>query len=323
MNMTRAKASLLAVLVTAVTCGVLLNLPGKQAVEVRTAIVQRGEVVRTVKLSGIVGYRHNQLCVNMQEGRLAEVYVQPGQAVKEGELLFRMDTSVQEAALARLYSMRNEQNRLLASAEASISALAAQQELLWTEQEASLQLAIEAAFIRADRDGVVETIYLEENTLIPSMTPLGKVRGEERCIEVAGMTDETVKLLRGAVGTAEGMAVQLDAVASPDMESGIQQLTFVPVHPEALAKRQVGERITVEAVLETVPDCVPIPLSAIDRQSRVWYVENGRACFEKLETLAHNREAAAAPLSWEGRRIILEPEGKQLAEGCEIREARR
>ena len=79
----------------------------------------------------------------------------------------------------------------------------------------------------------------------------------------------------------------------------------------------------MEAVLETIPDCVPIPLSAIDRQNRVWYVENGRACFEKLDASVHNRETAAAHLSWEGRRIILDPEGKQLTEGCTIREAER
>lgn len=321
--MARTRASLWAILIAVMTSAALLALPFTPKARVHTYTACRGEVIRTVLLTGEVAYRQRQLCACAQDGRVKAVYVQPGQTVKAGELLMRMDTAAQEAALAELYRLRSEQTSLLASLEESVSVLAAQQQSLWLEQEAALRLAIESACIRAEMDGVVEAVYAEENGYAAAMSLLGVVRGEERCILASGAADETAALKVGAAGQAGGVPVILEAVYAPDGETGMQQLVFAPLSQETLAEMDIGKTETVEAVAETIGNCVPIPLSAVDRQNRVWYMENGRALCETVDSSRRSREAIAAPLHWEGRRVILEPEQSVLTESCAVREAER
>lgn len=139
----------------------------------------------------------------------------------------------------------------------------------------------------------------------------------------SGAADETAALKVGAAGQAGGVPVILEAVYAPDGETGMQQLVFAPLSQETLAETDIGKTETVEAVAETIGDCVPIPLSAVDRENRVWYMENGRALCETVDFSRRSREAIAAPLHWEGRRVILEPEQSVLTEGCAVREAER
>lgn len=305
--MARTKASILAVIITAMTSAVLLCLPFTPKVKVQTMRAERGEVIRTARMSGVVGYRQQQFCVSLQDGLVKSVHVSPGQRVSKGDVLFRMDTSAQEASLAQLYGMQNE--------------LFLKQGFL-LEQEAALLLSIENASIRAAMDGIVDAVYIEENGFVGAMTLLGSIRGEEKCITAAG---QVAGLVPGAAGEAGKMgAVRLASVTAPDAEmAGMQQFIFAPVSQEQLSKCRIGEKVTVEAVLETVENCVPIPLSAVDSHNRVWYMQDGRAMVERIDPAVYSREAVAAPLSWEGRSIILYPDEEILHEGCAVREAKR
>lgn len=319
--MSRTRASLLAVLIALMTSAAILALPFSPKVRVQTMTAQRGEVTRTVLLSGTVGYRHQQLCVNRQEGRISRVYVQPGQPVKKGDLLFRMDTSVQEAALAEGYAAFGAWSSGM-TADGPAAALAMQQQRQFAEQEAALSLSIEAASVRAEMDGVVEAVYLEEGDAVPPMTLLGLVRGEEKCILAAGAAHDVTGLLPGAAAEAGGTALRLHSVSAPDEETGMQQLLFVPVNKE-LDERRTGESVTVEAAAETIPDCVPIPLSAVDRRGCIWYAEDGKARSAPASSMRRSRTHLAAPAEWEGRAVILLPDESLLSEGCAVKEARK
>lgn len=323
--MPRAKASLLVILTSALTVAVLFLLPYTPAQRVHTAVAGRGDLMRSVLLSGTVSYFNQQPCVNVQAGRVAGVYVQPGQKVREGELLFAMDTSAQEAALASLQKARYAQRATLEGQGDAVTALAMERELAWQEQETALRQSIEAAHVRAGIDGVMEVVYAREGDWIDAAGVLGAVRDESKCV-VATVKLAALPLAQtgtpaalGENGLGPAVLSRLDA---PDAQSGMQRLVFTPAAQEQLAKCEIGETVTVEMLVETVPDCVLVPLSAVAADGRVWYVENGRAHSDVPGSVRRGGEMVALGEEWDGRRVILLPDGARLTEGCTVKEAK-
>lgn len=321
--MPRAKASLWVILTSALTVAVLFLLPYTPAVPVRTAEAHRGDLLRSVLLSGVVSYESQQPCLNAQAGRVAKVHVRAGQRVQAGELLFSMDTSAQEAALASLERARYAQRAALGQQEAVVSALAVERELAWQEQERQLRQSIEAASIRAGMDGVLDAVYAVEGEWVEAGSLLGSVRDTAKCVIAQArqtVCPGTAAALEGRENTL-GAAV-LSRVSAPDMESGTQQLVFLPASQEQLAQCETGETVTVEVLVETVADCVLAPLSAVAADGRIWYVEDGKARSEAPGELKRSGESVALDANWEGRQVILLPDDARLSEGCAVKEAK-
>ena len=153
--MPRAKASLLVMATTALAVAVLFLLPYTPAKMVHTAVAARGDLVRSLMLSGSVAYAHQQPCVSLMDGKVASVHVIAGQEIRKGDLLFSLDTSAQQAALAAVKQGAYQQQESLNEHEA-LTALAAQQTLEWEKAGQELVRIIEMAQIRSPVDGVVE-----------------------------------------------------------------------------------------------------------------------------------------------------------------------
>ena len=115
--MPKTKASLLVIAATAVTVATLFLLPFTPKTAVRTAEVERGNLIRSTLMEGVVAYADEQPLVALTAGRVARVYVSQGQAVCAGDLLMSMDTSVQEQELTAV-------NRLLYEQETALQPLA-------------------------------------------------------------------------------------------------------------------------------------------------------------------------------------------------------
>ena len=64
--------------------------PVKNGIRVETAVIQPGELVQTVWLNGIVGYTDEQPYVSLKTGKINSIYVQIGDTVSEGDLLFQV-----------------------------------------------------------------------------------------------------------------------------------------------------------------------------------------------------------------------------------------
>ena len=317
--MSRSKATLWMMLTTLLTVITLLMLPHTPAVPVRTILVERGEWMRTEQLGAAVN-RVKSPCISLQDGVISAVCVSAGDTVRKGDLLFVMDTSMEEEMLSALKQTRYQSRSLPEEAEA----FAAAQELEWLEAEMRLKTAIEAAQIRAPRDGIVDQVFVRAGDPVKEAAMLGCLSGEERQIIAAGFAEATSTLKTGMpailhnAGENIGTAV-LEAVSAPD-ENGMQQMTLRPLDQELLQDWRAGQGITVEWMIESIPDCALIPIGAVDDKGRVWVVENGRACAYAVDVSRRNQESIAADLSWAGRRIVLEPEG--LSEGCRVKEAK-
>ena len=106
--MPKTKASLLVIAATAVTVVTLFLLPFTPRTAVRTAVVERGELICSTLLEGVVAYADEQPLIALQAGRVGKVHVRQGQTVRAGELLISMDTDVQEQELAAVNQMLYE-----------------------------------------------------------------------------------------------------------------------------------------------------------------------------------------------------------------------
>lgn len=314
--MPRTKASLLMIWMTAAAVAVMFALPYTPARVVQTAAVERGDLLHTVLLSGAAGYAQQQMCVSLQAGMVREVLVKPGQPVKAGQLLFRMDTSAQEQALAALQRARHEGG--------AWTALASQQ-LEWMKTEQQLMQSIEAAQIRAQFDGIVEHVYTSEKMYVRQASMLGSVRSAQRCVVAsARMTDcAAVSIGAAAVLRQDGCelgAASVESIHAPD-ETGMQRLVLLPADERQLERCAAGEKIAVELVTEIYADCALIPLSAVEADGRVWFVQDGKAFCERIDISRRSAYAVAASLEWAGRRVIVNPQ--QLQAGCRVKEAKR
>lgn len=121
----RVGAAAIAALLAASACSAAPAAP-----ELRTAVVARGSVTQTVTVSGSVSAA-NQIRLNFKTGgRLAEVYVAPGQQVTAGQPLARLDTTDLSLALnqaqASVGSAQANYDRTIAGASPEDLAIARQ-----------------------------------------------------------------------------------------------------------------------------------------------------------------------------------------------------
>ena len=165
--MPKTKASLLVIAATAATVVTLFLLPFTPRTAVRTAVVERGELICSTLLEGVVAYADEQPLIALQAGRVGKVYVCQGQTVRAGELLISMDTGVLEQELAAVNQMLYEQETALAAfGQAGEAALSAAQTALQARtRQAELRASIASAQIRAEADGVVGALYVAEGAI--------------------------------------------------------------------------------------------------------------------------------------------------------------
>ncbi|MDD3337199.1 MAG: biotin/lipoyl-binding protein [Eubacteriales bacterium] len=327
--MFKTKASLGVIAVTAITVMTLFLLPFTPKTPVRTAVVERGDLIKTTILEGVVAYRNQQPVVSLQAGQIGAVYVGQGDAVKKGQLLLSMDSSVEENALASVTALLYQRQALEASYGDAVTMAFAGETLSLKEQEATLRQSIALKQLRAQADGLVSEIFVKEGDLVDQGALLGMVRDEATCISAAlpsalgeAATIGTAAVLR--TGDHTGAAC-LSAVAAPllDDQTGqaIRQLTFTPLADTPRWK--VGDRVTVEICDESNWGVPLAPIEAISESGRIWVVEDGVATSVKADFSQRNENFVALPESYVGLRVILSPDNAGLTEGCSVKEAKR
>lgn len=322
--MSRARASLLMLLTAAATSAMLLTWPSEETLMVHTVQVQPGELVQSISAVGVVGYAQVQPCISSKTARITGVHVSPGQQVKKGDLLFSLDTSAEEKALASLQQAVYHRQYAMKEAESAAAAFAQSFSLEWMEKEAELRAMIENSAIRAEKSGTVEAVYVQEGAFVMAQAVLGIVRGEDKCIEVAGTAVDWLGMPIGTAALVEGNGEQkamamLRSLNAP--EDKLQTAVFQAAHSFEWEGWPTGQQVTVQVLKEIHPAEALIPLSAVDENRFVWYVENGRACCEKVDISLRNAAFVAEESRWAGRRIILSPQMEELEEGMAVREA--
>ncbi len=333
--MPKTKASLLVLAATAITVATLFLLPFTPKVAVRTAVVERGALSRTTLLEGIVSYQDEQPCVSYQAGRVSAVHVRQGQRVHAGDLLFSMDTSAEEAALASISQMLYEQEKLLSGFERADALAAAVLQSTWDARktEGELRASIASKQVRAAADGVVAGVYADAGDYVPALSVLGAVRGENRCVTAVNRVGGAVEAIPGTVadikdasGKQLGLATLVSmGVPQADTQTSqyVQTLTFLPSEDGALAQAEIGGRVTVEMLLDSSAGATLAPVAAVGKGDRVWIVANGVASPVEIDVSRRNEQYVSVPETLAGQRVILLPDEYALYAGCSVKEAKK
>lgn len=322
--MSRTKASLGVIAATAVTALTFFLLPFTPRLAVRSAVISRGDLVKSARLEGVVAYRKQLPAVSLQAGRLTAVHVREGQRVEKGQLLFALDATEEEQALAALAASRYAQEQALGDYGAAAALVLAREAPAWEEKELALRRSIAAKRLRADGDGVVEAVCVGEGEYVAAGALLGVVRGEETCVMAVSQAGEQARAGMAALltlGNDASVPARLEAVSAPeDGETGARRLCFVPLDGAALGT--AGRRAMVELVNDIDRDVPLAPLEAVDSADRLWVIADGIATPIAIDTERRNGEYVRVPESLMGARVILSPQEDELTPGRAVKEAR-
>ena len=318
--MRNGRKSLLMLLCSIVTSALMILWPTEKAVWVEATVVESGELIQTVFLTGTVRYALEQPCISLQSGIVSRVHVNAGQSVQQGELMFQMDTEAEEKALSALQEARYEQQKGLEHLNDDVSVFAIQNELEWQTMERQLQAKIEASQIRAPAAGVVEAVYVQEGKWVAEAEMLGVTRGKGTQIvasadtgNLKGVSIESAAVIRTGEYCVPAMVRQIGAI-----DANGQQLVYFDIEEKDASRFQAGETVRVELITSVLSADALIPLRAVSANQTVWYIENGRAVECDIQSGESNRTHLSASAEYTGKTIILYPDRYELKNGTAV-----
>lgn len=325
--MSKTRASLGVIAVTAVTVATLFLLPFTPKLAVRTAVVKRGDLVKTALLEGVAAYQNERPVVSLQAGRVSQIVAARGQRVEAGQLLFRLDAAQEEEALRVLKAGRYQAKQTAAAYGEAAAFMAAQ---AWQEadkQEAALQTAIDLKQVRAEQGGVMGAVYCAEGDAVAAGAVLGLIRSPVMGVTAVCPASHDPKLgaaavLRDAAGNRLGYA-RLTSLGAPVTDG--QAGAVLPLGFETLAMDgtlTLGQRLTVELLCDSQLNQPLAPLEAFGEDQTLWVVENGAAREVAVSVGQRNGEYGCVPESLLGARVILLPDESKLSDGCPVKEAK-
>ncbi len=322
MRRARQAALLLAGSVAAAVC--IAATPVKSGIRVETAVVRAGELAETIWLNGTVQYADEQPYISLKSGTVAGVYVQAGDRVCKGDLLFQMDTTAEIQTLASLYEAWYQNERMIDGFSETAAALGRPRALEWQQLEAQSKAMIEAGQIRASMDGVVEAVYVREGDGIGEGTLLGMSRGTEKQLAATVRSADASLLKTGAVVWIERNGERIQGAVSQIQalpEKGASLINIIPEKAETFAGFSIGETVRTEAVVSIHNADALMPLAAADEDGFVWMAVDGKVQKKAFEWNLCSRTHAQADAEWLGQTVILYPDRYRLRDGMNIQVA--
>jgi len=321
----KTRASVWMIGITFLTVAAMWLLPRTSGLTVYTAAVQNGDLLKTILLSGVAVYRDEQPVISPLQSRITKVHVREGQRVSKGELLFSLDTSSQEAALAAVMQARFAQEKLLGNQEnEAILALGVLSDLMQKENE--LKTLIHSSQIRAAQNGIMQNIYIREGEYAQAAEVLGAVRGTELCIAASANASEVSGVQEGAPaaltrnGKKAGTAVLCRLTAPVAEENGTKAVQQMVLDPAEDVHLTVGDRVTIELLCGATENVALIPIAAVSRSNEIWIVEDGRAAPVSIDISKRNADYVALPNIYAGKHVVLAPDSYDLTSGCAVKE---
>ena len=325
----KGRASLWVLAVTVATVATLFLLPYTPKLDVQTVRVQRGDLAITTLLDGSVIYDWQQPCLALAAGKVSAVNVQKGQAVHEGDLLFRMDSAAEEQALKTVESALAVQQTMLSAAGATqaVQAMREQSLLSLRAKQKELHALVASKQIRAQRSGVVSGVYVCEEDIVAQGALLGLVCGSEKRIGAICRATDAQSMPMGALArllSASGKPVgfaSLAAFAEPKIDEttgqATQTLLFEP--KDVQIDLETGDRVIVDVLLDAYRDVPLAPVGAVGQDGALWLVKDGKAQRAQIDASPRNAEYVRLPEEFLGCVVILHPDERALVQDCAVK----
>lgn len=329
MQKTRASYGCLAV--TAAVTAAMMFFPAfrQDGVQDRTACIETaqvclGTVERTLALSGRVRYETEYAALSPASGLVTEVYVKPGQHVSAGQPLFRLDGTMQEAAMAACLA---QQAPVSAAVPEALSYAA--QEMRAVSAADSLrasQQALDALTVRAQIDGLVQQVSVTAHSGIAMGSPAVTLSGEHQQVIASAA-------LRDAERLAVGQRARILVQGKPQTQAAVQHISAASTDPmtgqvtcqvtlslEEPLPLPLGAQVEAEVELLRAEQVTIVPLQAITADNTLWWIADGRAWETPADVLARDEVAVWVPLP-EGTKVVLSAD-RDLRHGQRVKEAR-
>ena len=333
--MPKTKASFAIIAVTVCTVVVMFVLPVTPKIPVSTAVIERGSLVVTQSLEGLVGYGNEQICMLPVAGLVTHVSTWQGQTVGKGEVLLRLDTTWEEQALADLEQAVYGQEQALDSIRASGEAIMAvwlQNQLSLEAQIRELTLGIEAKTLRAPADGVVGQVYARSGDYVAALSPMLSVRDRNLELSARQRVQESMTLCQGmrAVVYAQGeqrAVATLSGFDAPAMDTAtglyMQTLRFSVEEGEEWLKARVGEAVSLELLSKVVPDVALAPIAAVSANNHLWVIREGRVFPIAVDPRHRDEDFVWVSEELLGEKVVLLPDEAGLRPGSAVKESKR
>ncbi len=281
------------------------------ACDVSLCAVERGGVERSLEVGGVVRGAEEFAALYPASGLVAQVYVRPGDRVKKGQALFRMESSAQEEAVSSLLAAGSAADeevsavaRLLdAPAASGYGSLAGKISL----EDAIRQL--EAMTARAPADGVVRQVVAARYGGGVAGDAAVMLSSEESRIvcEVAACDAQQVREGMEARISAEGEALVTAHVTEigPAYASALtgRQVKQVTLSPDEALGLPPGTQVDVTLIMQCVRDAPVLPVTAVTASGTVWWVSGERAWETPVQVLMQDERACWVDLQ-EGVTVV-------------------
>lgn len=267
-------------------------LPSERRIKVEATEITLGKVEKAVSVSGILCYQGEFFSVVPQGGMVAKVYVAEGDAVKKDQVLYRLDTTMEEALLEKAYSalakVQAQEDAIFTaiSKVPSLSSLEASElsyEDLMATQVMELEATIESMTVRAYQDGQVLSVFCRQGELINGGNPGALLASDTQEIRTQVTARDRTKIQQGMQARIgyEGEQVTLGTVThvgalTLDSTTGLTtaQVVLALDHEVALP---IGAQLEVDILLETAAGVPVVPMEALTAKDTLWQVYEGRA----------------------------------------------
>lgn len=289
--MHKPRIALVMVGCTAALVVILLRGPSETPQEARIVTVQRSDVHRVVAITGVLSYADETYAYADSNGIVARICTDKGQRVSKGDALVRVEAvSRQDTVAAAVMEVLQEEG---------------------ISSHVTSQLAASDTVIRAQQDGTVRQILIEENMPVTLGMPVARLTSsrQEIICRVAKADAEKIDVGMWAWISADGKKSgyadvhQIGDTAS-DQQNGLSY-TEVILQPWTYVDIPEGAPVDAEVYLAGSDDVLSVPLEAVTDRGTVWWVCENR-CTEIPAEIVMDDEMRA----W-----VNLPEGMQLAVG--------
>ena len=272
--------------VLAVTaCAVLAMLlwPREQAIEVRTVRLEQRAIEDCVMGAGLIGRQDTRLISSQTGGRVAAMYVRPGEWVQAGQALLRLDAGALEQALAQ--SVRSGASLTAFSPDVEATLRDAQR-----EDAQTLAAQVAAQTIRAQQAGQVLYTFVRDEEVLRPGSPALTLAGAQACVTMQVGERDAARLREGMAArfVRDGEIVGTGTVTSVGLpmarEDGVS-LAQVEIAVQGDLGLPVGSRVDVEIVCASRESAYVLPIEAFSQDEEyVWQIYRDRVWPLALET---------------------------------------
>ena len=289
---------------------------------VQTCQVEIGCVEQITALRGTLQGAEEWTALSPVTGAVSAVYVRPGDRVKKGQALFRMDDNAQVEAVTAALNLQQDDTWPHLLQNASLAEVKQQADTALQQQLYAAVTAMEALTVRAPADGIVRQVYAAEYSGLTTGVPVVVSSSEQQVICCSAVMKEAQQIELGMKARIiDGDAVLAWAnvmeIGPVEAVAG-QSMRVVKLQPTSTLELPMGAAVDVEIIRQEAADVPVVPVEALQGEDHVLWIAEGRCYDTPVEVLLRDEQNCWVNLP-EGTQVVLQ--GDIAVSGQRVREA--